>query len=123
MTKKNRILIIDDEEDIGREIAGYLNDSGYTAAYAVSGKDGLALMQKDVPDLLILDIQMPEIDGIEVIREIVRRFPTVKVLIFTGFRDLILAEKAIRYGALEVIIKPVDAETLLEKHIRPALGE
>lgn len=119
---RKRILIMDDEENICREICDFLVDKGYNAAYACNGHDGLAMIEKEVPSLLILDIRMPKINGLEVLRELTERFSHLPVVVISGFLDPQTTSQAIDHGAAMCIDKPVKLEDLHDRVIVPLIG-
>ncbi|MCM8775970.1 MAG: response regulator [Candidatus Omnitrophica bacterium] len=121
MAKK--ILIIDDEHDICEVLAEYLRESGYDARYECDGKKGLELIGQFRPNLLILDIRMPGMDGFEVLKGIVRQFPSLIVIVYTGVDQQETKDKALRYGACEYVTKPTSPQKLREDYILPILGE
>jgi DNA-binding NtrC family response regulator len=121
MSKK--ILIIDDEIDLCKAMVDGLNEYGYKAYAAYNGKDGLDMIAKVNPGLLLLDIRLPGMGGIQVMREIMAKFPNLVVVVMTGFHDIDIAKKAIDYGACEYLTKPVGLEELIKKYIRPILGD
>jgi len=117
-----KILIIDDESEICKMITEFLFDAGYSASSALNGPDGLAMIKKDLPSLVLLDIGMPGMDGIEVMRLIHEQFPTLPVVILTGHRDTETVKKMVELGASEYLTKPINLETLLNQFVRDMIG-
>ena len=117
-----KILIIDDELEICKMVTEFLFDAGYSASYALNGPDGLAMIKKDPPSLVLLDIGMPGMDGIEVMRQIHETFPSLPVIILTGHRDTGSVKKVIERGASEYLTKPINLETLLDQFVRDMIG-
>lgn len=117
-----KILIIDDEPEICKMVTGYLFDAGYAASYALNGPDGLAMIKKDLPSLLLLDIGMPGMDGIEVMRQIHALYPSLPVVVLTGNRDTETVKKIASLGAREYLTKPIHLETLLNQFVRDMIG-
>jgi len=117
-----KILIIDDEPEICKMVTEFLFDAGYAASYALNGPDGLARIKKDLPSLVILDIGMPGMDGIEVMRLIHEQFPALPVVILTGQRDPETVKKMAGLGASEFLTKPIHLETLLNQFVRDMIG-
>jgi two-component system nitrogen regulation response regulator NtrX len=124
--KKNnmpkKILIIDDEPELCKMIAEFLFDAGYSASYALNGPDGLAMIKRDLPSLILLDIGMPGMDGTEAMRLIHDQFPAIPVVVLTGHRDTETVKKMIELGASEYLTKPINLETLLNQFVRDMIG-
>ncbi len=121
MAKK--ILIIDDELEICKMVTECLFDAGYSASYALNGPDGLAMIKRDLPSLVLLDIGMPGMDGAEVLRLIREQFPDLPVVILTGHRDPEMVKKIISLGASEYLTKPINLETLLNQFVKDMIGK
>lgn len=118
-----KILIVDDEPEICKMVTEFLFDAGYAASYALNGPDGLAMIKKDLPSLVLLDIGMPGMDGIEVLRLIREGFPDLPVIILTGHQDTETVKKMILLGASEYLTKPIHLETLLDQFVRDMIGK
>lgn len=121
MAKK--ILIIDDELEICKMVAERLFDAGYSASYALNGPDGLAIIKRDLPSLVLLDIGMPGMDGEEALRLIREQFPALPVVVLTGHRDPDTVKKMIRLGASEYLTKPINLDTLLNQFVKDMIGK
>ena len=117
-----KILIIDDEPEICKMITEFLFDAGYSASYALNGPDGLAMIKRDSPSLVLLDIGMPSMNGMEVMRLIHEQFPALPVVVLTGQRDTETVKKMIELGASEYLTKPIHMETLLNQFVRDMIG-
>ncbi len=117
-----KILIMDDEEAFCKEMAAFLTDLGYDAHYVLDGKQGMAFIEKNLPNLLLLDIQMPEMDGLQVLNELAVRFPNLVVVVISGFLDSELTAKVIEHGAALCMDKPFKLEDLSERVIKPLIG-
>jgi DNA-binding NtrC family response regulator len=118
----NRILIIDDDEVLLRLLSVVLTEGGYTVLSTADGPQGLALYEKHRPAIVLLDLGLPSMSGIDVLREIQRIDDKARVIVVTGYGSVESAVMAIRYGAVDYIQKPVEPEALLRK-VREALGE
>jgi len=108
----NKLLLIDDEPDIVRVLSTSLRADGYSVIPAHSGAEGLAAFEKENPYIVLTDIKMPGMDGIEVLRKVKGLEPDAEVIIFTGHGDIDNAIEALKYGASDFINKPVRDEAL-----------
>lgn len=117
-----KILIIDDEPEICKMVTETLFDAGYTASFALNGPDGLALIKKDLPSLVILDIGLPGMDGVEVLRLIREEHPALPVVVLTASQDTDMAKKMMRLGIAEYLTKPIHLETLLDHFVKDMIG-
>jgi len=114
-----RILVVDDEMG-PRESLRMLLKGTYEVRTADSGPAGLDEMPSYRPDLVILDIKMPEMNGLEVLRHVKERDPSVEVVMITAYASLETVRQALTYGAFEYLIKPF-SRTDLENTVRRAL--
>jgi len=115
MTAK-RILVIDDEDLIRDLVKEMLEAEGYGVSTAANGKEGLRLYRKELPDLIITDIFMPEMEGLETIRELQSVTPNVKIMAISGGGEkgmISFLAFAKRFGALRTLEKPFSREELL----------
>ncbi len=110
---KEKILIIDDERDMLRGCQKFLGTAGYAVVVAESGEDGLALFETENPDLTIVDLKMPGMDGMAVLESIMARDQEAVVIVFTGYGTIESAVKAIRAGAFDFVQKPFDPDAFL----------
>jgi len=112
------ILVVDDEEAIVSSLSSILQDEGYEVSVAKSGTEALKSYMADPPDLMLLDIWMPDMDGLETLRRIREIVPTAQVMVMSGHGSIETAVKAIKLGAYDYIEKPLSLEnvTLRVKH-------
>lgn len=110
-----KILIVDDEEIVIRSCRRILGDSTYVVDSAHDGQDALRKVDETEYDLIILDIMMPGIDGLEVLQHVKERHPDVDVIMMTGLSEIQTAVKAMKLGALDYLSKPFDPDEL--KHV------
>ncbi len=109
---KARILIADDEEGIRESLSLILSDS-YNLEFAQDGEETLAKIAKGGYDLVLLDIKMPKLDGLEVLRQLKSKQSTTRVLILTAYQSVELAREAVKLGAQNYLPKPFEREQIL----------
>lgn len=107
------ILIIDDEKDIRTALTGILEDEGYQVLNAESGADGIECVRQEVPDLILLDIWMPGMDGLETLEKLKAQFPQLTVIMISGHGTIETAVRATKLGAFDFIEKPLSLEKVL----------
>ncbi|HUU13717.1 MAG TPA: sigma-54 dependent transcriptional regulator [Terriglobia bacterium] len=107
-----KVLIIDDEKLIRWSVRRQLEEWGYAALEAESGTGGLAQIRAELPDLILLDVRLPDLSGIEVLREIKQNNVSVPVIVITGDPQLDDIKTAIKLGALDFVKKPLDFDEL-----------
>lgn len=110
MKKLGRVMVVDDEENIRDVLAGYLESMNYDVVTAVDGQDALNKYQKGEFDLVISDLLMPNIDGLELLRRIRGVDKDVIFLMITGYPSIETAVDAIKKGAYDYITKPFHME-------------
>ncbi len=107
------ILIVDDEPSILQSLQGLLADEGFEVSTASNGYEALKHIEQDSPDLVLLDIWMPGIDGIETLKEIKKNNPFIQVIIITGHGTVETAVKATKLGAFDLIEKPLSFDKIV----------
>ena len=107
------ILIVDDEPSIRDSLGGLLSDEGFEILTAANGYEALKVMDKDSPDLVLLDIWMPGMDGIETLKEIKKSNPYIQVIIITGHGTVETAVRATKLGAFDLIQKPLSIDKVI----------
>jgi DNA-binding NtrC family response regulator len=117
----DRILIIDDDRSLREILEAVLVDAGYETFAAANGTDGLRLASEKTPDLVLLDLRMPDIEGLEVLQKIKAVTPDLVVVMMTAYGSIKTAVEAIRHGAFDFLTKPFDLEEL-KNTIRNALA-
>jgi two-component system OmpR family response regulator len=110
-----RILVVDDEEDFLETLVNRLNRRGMSAQGALSGREALKMMEEKEFDVVVLDVRMPGMDGLEVLREVKNRWPFVEVILLTGHGSVESGIEGMRLGAFDYVMKPADLEVLIEK--------
>ena len=114
MSAAKTLLTIDDETGLRHGIRDYFEDSGYTVFEAENGKVGIAVFREERPDVVLVDLRMPEVDGLEVVRTIHQEAPEVPLVIVSGTGLLDDAIEAIREGAWDYVTKPIADMKALE---------
>jgi DNA-binding NtrC family response regulator len=105
---KHSILVVDDEAEICDLLQNFLAQEGYQVFTATNGVEAISLGKQNEPDLALLDIKMPGMDGIEVFRELKKVRNDMGVIILTGYGALGTAKEAMRLGAYDYLTKPFD---------------
>jgi two-component system, NtrC family, response regulator PilR len=108
----NRILVVDDEKSMRDFLTIMLKKEGYGIVAAESGRDALAAVQGEIFDLVITDVKMPEVDGIEVLKAVKEISPETVVLVITAFATTETAVEAMKLGAYDYIIKPFKVDEI-----------
>jgi len=106
------VLLADDEEDIRDVLRISLSDMGYKVYSAQNGEEALQIFQTVMPMIVITDIKMPGMDGIELLKKIKRENPDTEVIMITGHGDMELAIKSLKYKAVDFITKPINVDAL-----------
>ncbi len=110
--KELTILLVDDEEDVREVLEMSLVDMGYTVHTAESGLEAMQLFSRTTPPIVLTDIKMPGMDGIELLQTLKRENPDIEVVMITGHGDMDLAIKSLKYEATDFITKPVNVDAL-----------
>jgi len=110
-----KLLLVDDDQNFLSVAKKRLVMRGYTVFTASSGLEALENLRGQVIHVVVLDVKMPGMKGIEVLKEIKRQFPMVQVIMLTGVPTVGCAADSLKIGALSYLIKPVDIEELLWK--------
>jgi len=115
MSISGRILVIDDEPALRQSFTRILQKSGHDVTTAANGKEGIALVSEHPYDLVYLDIRMPDMNGLEILKVIHEKFSELPVILFTAQPDLNSALEALRYGAKDYLLKPLKPQILIER--------
>ncbi len=110
-----KVMLVDDEEDVAQAIMKKMNweEMGFeNPRYAHNGLEALELAEESRPDIVMTDIQMPYMDGMELSRNLRKLYPNIRIIIFSGYDEFEYAKEAIRLEAEEYILKPIDADEL-----------
>jgi PAS domain S-box-containing protein len=112
MRKKQTILLVDDEEGIRKVLGISLSDMGYDVVTAENGEQALKIFQEILPPIVLTDIKMPGINGIELLGKIKEHHPDTEVIMITGHGDMALAIKSLQRNATDFVTKPINDDVL-----------
>ena len=110
-----KVLVVDDEEEFVTTLAERMETRGMNVSTTVSPKDALDIVAKESFDAVVLDLQMPEMDGLEVLKILKKRHPDIQIILLTGHATVQKGIEAMKLGAMDLIEKPADIATLTEK--------
>jgi CheY-like chemotaxis protein len=110
---KARILIADDEEGIRESLSLILGDE-YDLSFATDGQQTLQKLTSEPFDVALLDIKMPKLDGLEVMKQLRQRGTTVPIFVLSAYQSVELAKEAVRLGAVDYLPKPFEREEILQ---------
>ena len=116
-----KILIIDDEERAREILVAYLEDSGFQVLQASDGQAGIERCRREPPDLVLCDLRMPGMDGLQVLATVTREFPELPILVVSGMGGVGDAIQALKLGAWDYVTKPIEDMAILEHAVRRAL--
>ena len=121
MTKTQKILIIDDEAALRNSFSDYLEDRNFEVLTAENGRTGLELIDKEQPDMILVDLRMPEVDGLEVLKQTKESAPDIPKIVISGANRIGDVVQALRYGAWDYLEKPVKDLSILEHTVNKTL--
>ena len=110
-----KLLLVDDEERFVTTTKTLLEKKGVSTLTAFNGRDALKTLQEILVDVVVLDVKMPGMDGVDVLREIKKEHPLVEVIMLTGHASVESAIEGLKLGAFDYLMKPCDISDLLEK--------
>lgn len=111
---KIKVLLVDDEEAYVKTLAERMEMRDVGSRVALSGEEALEMLEDEPPDVMVLDLRMPGIDGMEVLRRVKKMYPQMEVIIMTGHGSDKDEAEARRLGAFDYLCKPVDINRLME---------
>jgi UDP-3-O-[3-hydroxymyristoyl] N-acetylglucosamine deacetylase len=118
-----KVLIIDDEKSILESLSSVLKDEGFDVCTAKDGKEGLALFEEVKPRIVLLDVWMPEMDGLEVLSRVKELDPDAVVVVISGHGTISTAVEAVKMGAVDFLEKPLSIEKVLDVIARGLAGK
>ncbi|HKL83550.1 MAG TPA: response regulator [Desulfobacter sp.] len=110
-----KVLIIDDEQEFTQALAERMTTRGMTVSTSSSAIEGLKNVEEHSFDVVVLDLQMPEMDGIETLKVLKKKNPELQVILLTGHATVEKGIEAMKLGAMDLLEKPADMTTLTEK--------
>ena len=113
----HKILVVDDEEDVRKTIRLQLKDTNLEVIEAEDGEQAIELLNAEnvtIVDTIICDVRMPKINGVEAVAYFRREYPSIPVIVLTGYPDVKLATDFMKEGVVEYLVKPVEKEKLVE---------
>jgi len=117
-----KVLLVDDDEDLVADLSERIRKENFESDFALNGEHAIELIHNQIPDVLVLDLRMPGMDGFEVLQQVKKINPEVQVIILTGYGTLKDKLKALMLGAFEVLDKPVAVGELINT-IKDAYGK
>ena len=105
---EGRVLVVDDDPNVQEILREFLSAKGYEIITAGDGAEGLRRVKEERPHLILLDIQMPKMDGLEVLHQLRQIDKEVSVIMITGVNEEAIGRQAIELGAFDYIVKPLD---------------
>lgn len=115
MSSQPKILIVDDEDRFRTTMCRLLTTRGFEARAAGSGSEALEILKDNLYDVLILDVRMPEMCGVDVLAEVRKIDSEIEVIIMTGYASVDTAKEIMKLGAYDYMLKPYNIEELVEK--------
>jgi DNA-binding NtrC family response regulator len=117
-----KLLLVDDELEFLEPMKARIERRGMACATAASGAEALAILDASPVDCAVVDVKMPEMDGLELLRRLRRLYPGVPVVLLTGHASAELGVKGMELGAFEYLLKPIELDELLDTVRRAVAG-
>lgn len=114
---KHKILVVDDEEEVRKTIRLQLKGTGLEVVEAEDGKKGIEMLDSEnalTMDAILCDVRMPKVNGVEAISYFRREYPSIPVIVLTGYPDVKLAVDFLKEGVVEYLVKPVEKSKLVD---------
>lgn len=115
MNNKISILLVDDEQDFLETTTKRLSRRGYEVRSAVNCSDAIRSIEGGPPEVIVLDVMLPDRDGIQCLKEIKQKWPTIIVILLTGHASMQAGRQCLEYGANDYCLKPIELDELVEK--------
>jgi DNA-binding response OmpR family regulator len=107
-----KILVVDDEPEVRKLMEHFLTDRGYEVRLAANGREGLTAIDSFTPDVVLLDMHMPEMDGVETLKQLATRAPGLPVIMVTVNEDVQTTSQLLQLGAADYVPKPFNLDYL-----------
>ncbi|MCK5674082.1 MAG: sigma-54-dependent Fis family transcriptional regulator, partial [Spirochaetales bacterium] len=111
--RMSKILIIDDEPGIRTVLSDIIKDENHQVLTGGDGFEGLAILKEELVDLVILDVWLPNMGGIDVLKEIKKEYPNIEVIMISGHANIDIAVKAVKLGAYDFLEKPLSLDKII----------
>jgi CheY-like chemotaxis protein len=121
--EKPTVMVVDDDAIFRRILTSYLGSNGYRVLEAEDGLDGLKLLRSEIPDLVICDISMPVLDGIEFVEEVCWEYPSLPMIVVSATEEMSDVARALRFGIKDFLTKPIPDMDHLEQAINNTLED
>ena len=122
MSDSQTVYVVDDDESVRQSLARLLRAAGYQAESFASAAEFMACVRCDGPSCAVIDVRMPDVSGFELFQQLQERCPGLPVVFITGHGDVAMADRAVKAGATEFLVKPVDEAVLLRAVDRALAG-
>lgn len=110
--RTGKVLVVDDEPEVRQVLLEFLSSRGYDVTAASGGAEAVAIVETTKPDLVLLDVAMPDMDGVETLKRIVAIEPALAVIMVTANADIGITSKLLALGAVDYVPKPFDLDYL-----------
>ena len=114
-TNNIKVLIADDEVEFASTLVTRLQLRNFDTSMVTTGEEALKAVAKQQPDILLLDLKMPDLDGFEVLGRLENNYPNMKVIILTGHGSFDVGHEGMKLGAYDYLMKPIDLKLLTQK--------
>jgi len=110
--RPGKILVVDDDPEVRMATRDFLSSKGYEVTAAEGGREALRMLDASPPDVVLLDVAMPDMDGLETLKRIVATHPAMPVIMVTANADIEITSKVLQLGAADYVPKPFDLDYL-----------
>ena len=118
-----KALIIDDDPAVRRSLAAYLEDADFTVLKAKDGEEGLVLLNQEHPNIVLCDMYMPGLNGLQVLSKVHAEFPDIPIIMISGASTIADVVEALRLGAWDYLLKPIHDLAVMEHRVNRCLHQ